>query len=988
MPQHFDPEPGIQTPGLSLTGGGGTPRIQQLMGVVTGHARSAMDAERRGLMADEQAARTQINSQMAMDKAANQTAAVYQQAVGNIQQAQRVRRVKDAQVKNMNMLLQPGSDNPEWLHRHATAEYQNAATPEEKSIWFGTIQRANAMREQQGLTQAQHETQMRKRNYDLAQQTARIELSRVADRIENDPRLRQQLIANGENIHERLIEFVIGQVAEAVPELANIRRSDPQYKLKTQMRDDLILGLTEQSRGMASRLVGEHRQLGDESALMTYERNTSAAIDSMLHGNLDSKLAVNDFLSTIEEQMLWNGGALRPSQRQAVVKNLIDETMKRLGRLDNDLSLERAFELKDELLTALQDKPELRQGAKDVFDGQLGQSLDRRINRDVQNNTALYRQGNPLANSLDIAKAMLQDDVLGTLHQSLRDEAGVPFDKSDLTDREAAIASAIDQKIEGYLAGFTQMVNASVAKMTEQQKANLAKREGRRYNPTDAYRGSALVQATEGELSPDDPETRLLEADWQAYSDQPMPWSIEDGPLDWENPDHAPMFEFLAVREASLLNNNADSDMSPEQVTDLSNWIKSNNTAQVSYATKFINEATPTTLSHVRSKADPNDWIRLQRAAMMARNGVNPAMISAQIQQLSDDVLQEAGQRTETQRREDSALTTEQQATLARRGAPVAAAVADALIANNLEVGETSGWFRNKQVGLRSSDGQKRQALIELFGNAPGLMSDIYTLTQAIHMATGKPLAEAASEVINGLVHDGGYRPIKMNLGEGVEGLRFMPTGQRKVRNAQGELVSGRHVPDAINSEDGFNDFGYMVFRQPFAATLEEAVGQAGALAQQLGYSPAEAQRLVARHLRVGHSIPQTTPNIFIASVVKEELERVGRPTTQSVEQLAANFRYIPMSTNPAWIEQFVNTSADQGGGFPMDIVMMIGDKPERLSSFMATTTRNEARPVLRASQQTVRPDTLNAFISQRRMLTAQEQMNEIRWRVRREFAQ
>lgn len=461
------PQPGLQAPGTQI-GGRPVPRISQLVGVITGEARAAVGAEGTTAAQLVQSGRARVQQVRAMDASRARTAQVKQQAESTIAEFRARQRQEQTQIKAMNMLMSENADNPEWLARHATAEFRNATTASEKQIWMGVIGRANQLREQNNITAEREQQHSRKQQYNLAQETSRLQISRLQGELETNTELRRELIGNGEDIHDRLLEYVVGTIGEAVPALGDIRRSDPQFEFKTQLRDDLILSISQSIAPFGNNLIRQHRDQLDNQARTSAEHSFSAAIDSLIldlssNGTAGAVSAVQDYVNTIDETELFSGLDTSGAERTRIEGQIRLNAAQQIGTLPDGITARTAAAALDELIRMPDGSihPRARE-MEDTFAQAFENHTQRRVNRDIIRVQEKMGQMWPDTTPAERLELTLSHPDVQNLRENIREEMGLPvdIDPETITDLEASVIRQIDSAVSSFINPLAQQAQA------------------------------------------------------------------------------------------------------------------------------------------------------------------------------------------------------------------------------------------------------------------------------------------------------------------------------------------------------------------------------------------------------------------------------------------------------------------------------------------------------------------------------------------------
>lgn len=511
-------QPQVRTPGLSLPTAP-TPRVSQLVGVLLGEARAGMAADQTRARAVESAARTGVQTVQAMDAARRQTAAVYRQTESNIAAHQERQRMEHTQIDAMNVLSSSNADNPEWLHSQATTHYRNATTAGEKRVWFGVLEEANKRRERAGISQEQHEARARKANWELANQTSRLQIDRLRGRLETDHDLRESLIGDGGDIHDRLLEFTLGQLGESIPALQDIRRSDPNFEFRSQLRDDLVLSISQHIAPLGNSLIKEFQQQRDQESLSNLTHTLSAGVDNLVTNgkNLSAAGAVDEFVNNFEESIRLTSAPIGNSTKQQLLNNYLMDTAQQLANPDDNLDVHMGGEIKQSLVERF---PQHADAINTAYQQTLEKTISRRVQHEIQDIQQKLRSADPTLTRHEMAQMMINDEEYQSLHAAIREEVMIPFDKEELEPWESAIATTIDDQLlrhERHLQSQFQAEDKTWRSTMEAMSGQHASQDA------DLFRYSLTNIIQSGNRNMDDTHSQLLQHNanqrWNRVSD-------------------------------------------------------------------------------------------------------------------------------------------------------------------------------------------------------------------------------------------------------------------------------------------------------------------------------------------------------------------------------------------------------------------------------------------------------------------------------------
>lgn len=246
------------------------------------------------------------------------------------------RTVRLAKSAIQDMLLDPRSENPEWLLQQSTVRFQNSTVPQERDQWFSLIQESLQRREVIRRDVARD----RAEDLGYAALTADNVVSAAAAELAADPQLEAELIGDGKDIPSRVENWVLSAVRDADPDIFDIPDDAPDRAERVKNRDTLIAKIINASMPVTNRLVGKYlKQVNGEDELIA-SRKLDGMFASALTGDLVDGPTMTQGVQEVRQVLL---GHLPDPSAQELIQGSVARGLASAasGHLEKDVPLRR-----------------------------------------------------------------------------------------------------------------------------------------------------------------------------------------------------------------------------------------------------------------------------------------------------------------------------------------------------------------------------------------------------------------------------------------------------------------------------------------------------------------------------------------------------------------------------------------------------------------------------------------------------------------------
>lgn len=832
-----------------------------------------------------------------------QTIGAYKQAFDQNKRESEHQAFEDAKQASQQLLLNPQSDNPEWLTNQALVKYQNSATQGERDIWFSVLHEAKnesqvIQREQQHDTKLLHQ-----QNLAAANLTAQQMVDVFVEQIAADPSLQDNLTQDGTGIHKRVFDFSYDQARKADPRRFSIAENDPDRVIKTDANNDLLRELYSQTQPIAKFLQDKYLKNRDDFNVLHGANNAQGLFNLYAAG----KISLPDVKLHIQAMGAGEFASLSPATQEDLLGKGIKATVGDLAALPEGVAMQTAIakieELKNDSDFSVH-KNDLSEVAARIFPN----AVARRTTAVIANMENYFGRG------LMIGGVALQPDVqkvrelmlnrgYSAVRSMLYQEAGI-LNIENLNETQGVIKATIDSEIKQSMGAMKQRSEHEERVM----EAHTNLQSNRPFDGNLAWEGSIFTKMiATGDVDPLGRDFQRLSALYRAQYGQQIPYDPNKGPIT-PTAENAQVFQTAGLLMAEDVNANAYTKPSTDMLDMVRDGVRSNNVAIFGGAVTFYSSLSPELRGEFDARLSGDEKDTLQDA--MFRN------VKSLYGQALADTMNSVQAITPEQRQ---AARQEASKQIQMENDPLNRAKSEQYTLSN----SVAKWFKQNNVQIPTSGRKAYDAIEQMVGNDPvffeTIANEIYTLKNTDPIMGGN-IDRATSRVMANL-YERGYRVIDISPNGDEQQLRFWPDPRRHW---------GVGDPKMTNIQDSMRQYVSQGF-----ATPEDTQ----AFAKDIGLKDVKegatlADMVIAR-------IHQTDPSAYI-------------PPKET-------WQYVPMynPSNPVsvyWMERaakntlFPNGEVAEygGGGIPMSIIIP-GQTPNS-PAFIFKPITNSGVPVIRYS--------------------------------------
>lgn len=485
----------------------------------------------------------------------NERQAAYRKGV-----AEREEAIKRTQFE---ILRDPRSENSEWVLNEAVMRQNNAQFEDEKDGWMNFIlQHQEAAR---GDARREAERASRVANSQLvsdtriAARTAKNAIDDIANDIQLDGELQQQLIGDGKGINERVSQHVYRVAMAAAPELFDVRKNDPMAAAKMEQQQILLDELEARAQSkIVDHLTRQH--ITNTNKAMEAAGNTRIEVGALSYA--EGALTPEEYHDLVGDTMRTQFAHVDPKQRDSIREKLYRDQFDRLSKLLDQPNPGKALERMESLMGVA----DLNAGEKQIIREQIiGEKFPKAVNDRLKSlfdqkkaemsGVTFLNEGrtlvprDPRAVELDMLENGTYRDIAG----QVLDELGINGDPRNLTPLQANLLIEI-QKVtmdaEESASRHSRNANESVERAARfiSGAALSAEDAGKQWSD------GGIMRVLGGKLSPDDPVFQDLSSTYRKRTGRDLPW---DGmsPIP-TTPETMPLLKDLASTEGQLWGNN------------------------------------------------------------------------------------------------------------------------------------------------------------------------------------------------------------------------------------------------------------------------------------------------------------------------------------------------------------------------------------------------------------------------------------------------
>lgn len=307
--------------------------------------RDQLEKLRNGLFAAGTALATGLsalaNQRAALERKKDEVVRQQEQEIAEVQAAknaevklQTQRRLDKQAAAAQDLVLDPRSENPEWLLQQASVRFDNSQTIEEREIWFNVIGRA-----QRGLrVRERDEKRELLEDINTAAMTSFQVVQQMGIELQNDPALQAELIGDGKNITQRVENWILSAVQDASPDLFDIREGDTNFEERVKQRDRLMAQLVKSSNPISNRLMKQYVREVNNQNEVTAGQKIDAAFTGVLTGNHAGLDEVRQTIDEIEEDFMSH---MTEGDKVALLNSSVVKSLRAAadGGMDKDIGI-------------------------------------------------------------------------------------------------------------------------------------------------------------------------------------------------------------------------------------------------------------------------------------------------------------------------------------------------------------------------------------------------------------------------------------------------------------------------------------------------------------------------------------------------------------------------------------------------------------------------------------------------------------------------
>lgn len=227
-------------------------------------------------------------------------------------------RATDAEDTRREILLEAEQKGPDWVEREFRSRMLNAGSREEANFWEAAWTPAAKAVDRRNDEQQRQEFNSAVRSVDRITTALNSE-------VESDPRVKAVLMGDGQNITNRVQDWMMLKIREADPTAFDLEEGATEDQKRS--RDMLIHQVMKQAYGISDRLIAANNKRTEKSNEILAGQQLEADIFATVTGEQDPSMLQAQLEVTLRDRM----GHMTVEQQRSQLRNLATGSLDALG---------------------------------------------------------------------------------------------------------------------------------------------------------------------------------------------------------------------------------------------------------------------------------------------------------------------------------------------------------------------------------------------------------------------------------------------------------------------------------------------------------------------------------------------------------------------------------------------------------------------------------------------------------------------------------